>query len=54
MARRGPKVGTVYTANLNRWDGVQPDRRLSVWSDSKLNWPHPHAPEHFGKLTFVE
>jgi hypothetical protein len=49
-----PKVGTVYTANLNRWDGVEPNRRLSVWSDSKLDWPHPHAPEHFGELVFVE
>ena len=49
-----PKIGTVYTANLNRWDGVEPNRRLSLWSDSKLNRPHPHAPEHFGELIFVK
>ena len=48
-----PKVGTVFTANLNRWDGIEPNRRLSLWSDSKLNWPHPHAPENFGELVFV-
>jgi len=54
MSRKGPEVGTVYTANLTRWDGVDPDRRLSVWSDSQLDWPHPHAPEHFGELIFVE
>jgi hypothetical protein len=46
-------VGTVFTANLNRWDGIEPNRRLSLWSDSKLNWPHPHAPENFGELVFV-
>lgn len=49
-----PRVGTVYTANLNRWDGTDPDRRLSVWADSKLNWPHPHAPANFGELVFVK
>jgi hypothetical protein len=54
MARRAPRPGTAYTANLNRWDGVEPDRRLSVWADSKLDWPHPHAPAHFGELEFVE
>jgi len=49
-----PRAGTVYAANLNRWDGVEPDRRLSVWADSKIDWPHPHAPKNFGDLTFVE
>jgi hypothetical protein len=49
-----PKIGTVFTGELNRWDGVDPDRRLSVWVDSKLNWPHPHAPENFGELVFVK
>jgi hypothetical protein len=49
-----PKIGTVFTANLNRWDGTEPNRRLSVWADSKLNWPHPHAPENFGELVFVK
>jgi hypothetical protein len=48
-----PQAGTVFTANLNRWDGVEPNRRLSVWADSRLNWPHPHAPAQFGDLVFV-
>jgi len=51
---RVPQAGTVFTANLNRWDGVEPNRRLSVWADSKLDWPHPHAPAHFGDLVFVK
>lgn len=50
---RPPQAGTVYTAELNRWDGVEPNRRLSVWVDSKLDWPHPHAPAQFGDLVFV-
>lgn len=49
-----PKIGTVYTANLNRWDGTEPNRRLSVWADSKINWPHPHAPANFGDLVFAK
>ncbi|MHB8094903.1 MAG: carbohydrate-binding family 9-like protein [Candidatus Aminicenantales bacterium] len=49
-----PRIGTIYTANLNRWDGLDPDRRLSVWADSGLDWPHPHAPGRFGKLLFAE
>ena len=49
-----PQIGTIFTANLNRWDGTDPNRRLSVFADSKLNWPHPHAPENFGELIFVK
>jgi hypothetical protein len=49
-----PRIGTVFTANLNRWDGTEPNRRLSVWADSKLDWPHPHAPANFGDLVFVK
>jgi hypothetical protein len=49
-----PRAGAVFTANLNRWDGTEPDRRLSVWADSRLNWPHPHAPANFGELVFVK
>jgi len=51
---RPPQAGTVFTANLNRWDGVEPNRRLSVWADSKIDWPHPHAPKNFGDLVFRE
>ena len=50
---RVPQAGAVFTANLNRWDGVEPNRRLSVWADSRLDWPHPHAPAQFGDLVFV-
>ena len=49
-----PKAGDVWRANLNRWDGVEPNRRLSQWSDSALNTPNPHNPERFGELLFVE
>jgi hypothetical protein len=53
MVKEAPQPGTVYSANLNRWDGVEPNRRLSVWADSRLSWPHPHAPVHFGELFFA-
>ena len=49
-----PRIGSVFTANLNRWDGVDPQRRLGVWADSKVSWPHPHAPATFGDLVFVK
>jgi len=49
-----PRPGTVFTAELNRWDGVEPNRRLSVWVDPKLDWPHPHAPKQFGELVFAK
>jgi hypothetical protein len=47
-----PQAGTIFTANLNRWDGIEPNRRLSVWADSKIDWPHPHSPQNFGDLVF--
>jgi hypothetical protein len=49
-----PAPGTVWTANLNRWDGTAPKRRLSQWSDSGLPTPNPHKPERFGELVFAE
>lgn len=49
-----PKPGSVWTANLNRWDGTEPARRLSVWSDSGTVRPSPHNPKRFGELVFVE
>lgn len=49
-----PDPGTVWTANLNRWDGTEPDRRLSQWSDSGMVEPDPHNPERFGRLVFVK
>jgi Domain of unknown function (DUF1083). len=49
-----PEPGSFWTANLNRWDGTEPDRRLSQWSDSGMPTPNPHNPERFGKLVFVK
>jgi len=52
---RGRRVmpGTVWRANLSRWDGTEPHRRLSVWSDSGLVRPSPQYPDRFGMLVFV-
>jgi hypothetical protein len=47
-----PHDGSIWTANLNRWDGTEPNRRLSLWSDSGLEQPHPHNPKRFGQLVF--
>ena len=48
-----PKPGAVWRANFNRWDGTEPNRRLSQWSDSGMVKPNPHWPERFGELEFV-
>ena len=47
-------AGTVWAANLNRWDGTEPNRRLSVWSDSAMVRPNPHNPKRFGQLVFAK
>jgi hypothetical protein len=52
--RRPVVAGTTWTANLNRWDGTEPNRRLSVWSDSGMTRPNPHNPKRFGQLLFVK
>jgi hypothetical protein len=52
MSRR-PQPGTVWTFNLNRWDGVEPNRRMSIWSDSMQPRPDPHVPQRFGEMRFV-
>jgi hypothetical protein len=49
-----PKPGDRWIANLNRWDGTEPNRRLSQWSDSGLQRPNPHNPDRFGQLLFLE
>ncbi len=49
-----PEAGTVWTANINRWDGVEPNRRMSNWSDPVQPRPNPHAPTRFGQLVFVK
>ena len=47
-----PTPGSVWRANLNRWDGTEPNRRLSQWSNSGLSDPNPHNPARFGELVF--
>jgi hypothetical protein len=49
-----PAPGDTWTAALNRWDGVDPDRRLSMWSDPLQPQPNPHVPARFGQLVFVK
>jgi hypothetical protein len=49
-----PSPGTVWRINLNRWDGTEPNRRLSLWSDSGLVRAHPHNPARFGEIVFVK
>jgi hypothetical protein len=45
-----PKPGAEWRINLNRWDGVEPRRRQSQWSNSGLATPHPHNTERFGRI----
>jgi cyanophycinase len=49
-----PPPGATWTVNLNRWDGVEPNRRLSMWSDSGTPNPTPHNNARFGQLVFVK
>jgi hypothetical protein len=51
---RRPAVGATWKANINRWDGVPPNRRMSTWSDPKNADSWPHGASHFGELVFVE
>jgi hypothetical protein len=53
MGGKPVTAGTTWAANLNRWDGTEPKRRLSVWSDSAMVRPNPHNPKRFGQLVFV-
>ena len=50
---RAPTAGAVWKANLNRLDGVEPARRMSIWSDPLQSAPRPHVPARFGELLFV-
>jgi hypothetical protein len=54
LSRRPPVAGTVWKANFNRWDGVAPDRRMSIWSDPQNAESWPHVPSRFGEIVFVE
>jgi hypothetical protein len=48
-----PEAGDVWAANINRWDGVEPNRRMSNWSDPLQPRANPHVPARFGQLVFV-
>jgi hypothetical protein len=54
LSRRPPRPGTVWKVNFNRWDGVEPDRRMSIWSDPQNDESWPHVPSRFGEIVFVE
>jgi hypothetical protein len=54
VSRQPPAAGTVWRANLNRWDGVAPDRRISIWSDPLNDESWPHVPSRFGELVFID
>ncbi len=47
-----PKPGALWRINLNRLDGVQPHRELSMWSPSGTEKPNFHVPERFGVMVF--
>jgi hypothetical protein len=49
-----PVAGDRWRAQLNRWDGVQPDRRLSMWVDPQIDRTSPHVPSRFGWIVFSE
>jgi len=54
LSRRPPVAGTVWKANFNRWDGIRPNRRMSIWSDPQNAESWPHVPSRFGELAFVD
>lgn len=49
-----PKAGARWRAQLNRWDGVEPDRRLSMWVNPQVENSWPHVPSRFGWLEFSD
>ncbi len=51
---RPPQPGTVWAATLNRWDGTEPNRRLSISQDPQDRRPNPHRPDKFAELVFTE
>ena len=54
LSRRPPVAGAVWKVNFNRWDGVEPNRRMSIWSDPQNDESWPHVPSRFGEIVFVE
>ena len=53
MAKR-PEAATAWAFNMARWDGVEPNRRMSMWSDPLQPRANPHVPARFGQLVFVK
>lgn len=49
-----PAAGTTWRFNMARWDGVEPHRRMSLWSDPKQPRPWPHEPKRFGELVLMK
>jgi len=49
-----PKPGVEWRAQLSRWDNVNPERVLSMWSHPLRRSASPHVPERFGILVFTE
>ncbi|MDZ7639509.1 MAG: carbohydrate-binding family 9-like protein [Bryobacterales bacterium] len=49
-----PQAGERWRAQLNRWDGVEPDRRLSMWVNPQIENSWPHVPSRFGWLEFTD
>jgi hypothetical protein len=54
LSRRPPAPGAVWKVNFNRWDGVEPNRRMSIWSDPQNTDSWPHVPSRFGEIVFVQ
>jgi Carbohydrate family 9 binding domain-like len=53
LAERMPPIaGEEWRVQINRWDGTEPNRRLSMWCHSGMKRPSPHNPERFGLLKF--
>lgn len=50
--RLPPTNGEQWRVQINRWDGTEPQRRLSMWCASAWKRPNPHNPERFGHLVF--
>ncbi len=47
-----PAKNEQWRVQINRWDGTEPNRRLSMWCPSGWKKPNPHNPERFGNLMF--
>jgi hypothetical protein len=54
LSRRPPVAGAVWKVNFNRWDGVAPNRRMSIWSDPQNDESWPHVPSRFGEIVFID